>query len=307
MAKIDQVLFPTDFSETADRALPWAVYLADGFEADLHLLHAVVLHADDPADPSHVFPSVEELYDRLGSRAEEHMRSRAREHAPERLSVHRVQRRGISPAPVVLDYAQEHDVDLVVMGTHGRRGLRHMLLGSVAEEVIRRAHCSVMTVPPGARGPTADGLDTILVPTDFSEHADRALEQAVDLARVTGAQLLLYHVVEEMLFPDTYSAVAPPEAAEKGEAPLQRAREALERRISELGEPGLEASVEVEWGHAGTRIGDFAEDRDVDLIVIATHGLTGLRRVLLGSVTEMVVRSAPCPVFTVRTMTPQGV
>lgn len=182
-----------------------------------------------------------------------------------------------------------------------------MLLGSVAEEVVRRAECSVMTVPPEARGPVVDGPETILVPTDFSEHADRALEQAVELARVTGAELLLYHVVEEMLFPDTYSAVAPPEAEEKGAAPLQRAREALERKIDDLGEPDLEASVEVEWGHAATRISDFAGDRDVDLIVIASHGLTGLERVLLGSVTEMVVRSAPCPVFTVKTMTPQGV
>lgn len=142
-------------------------------------------------------------------------------------------------------------------------------------------------------------IDRILVPTDFSEHAQQALAYARALAAAYGARIELLHIIEEAAFPAFYALGAD---AMYGEVPdlEERARAALQRLADErlAGERGV--SCHVRKGRAAGEIAGLAEDGDVDLIVIASHGLTGLERLMMGSVAEKVVRLAPCPIFVVK-------
>ena len=298
MLKIKKVLYPTDFSEAASHALPFAVSLAEQYEAELHMLHALVLHADDPGNVAHRFPNIEELYESLHKSAEERLGTTAEEHVSDDLEVHRAQQRGIAAPGVILDYVEEHEIDVIVLGTHGRRGLRRLLLGSVAEEVVRLAPCPVLTVRERAETEATAKVDNLIVPIDFSEHSKLALRYAAELARQHGARIQLLHIVEETVYPDFYLPVLP-----SGDIVTEKLTGQAETRLQELaGEAadGVECETFVKAGRAAHEIASFAKEQEAEMIVIASHGLTGLTHVLLGSVTESVVRRADCPVLTVK-------
>ena len=155
MARFTRILVPTDFSDTSDAALGYARWLAETFGASLHLLHAF----EDPYAAGALVPEVygtvsEELREVALKAAENQLQQRLPEAA-------RVPLRGTtavvtgSPAPAIVKYASEHGVDLIVMGTHGRGGMAHLLLGSVAEKVVRTAPCPVLTVREPAAGTSA--------------------------------------------------------------------------------------------------------------------------------------------------------
>ena len=118
MIKIRKILYPTDFSDSSDAALAHALQLSGRYKAELHMLHAHVLHDADPADVAHRFPSLEELYVLLEGNADDQMSAAIEKHDIAGLKVERAQVRGVSAAASILDYAEEHDIDLVVMGTH---------------------------------------------------------------------------------------------------------------------------------------------------------------------------------------------
>jgi nucleotide-binding universal stress UspA family protein len=134
---------------------------------------------------------------------------------------------------------------------------------------------------------------------DFSDHARGALSHARELADSFGARLDVLHVFERPIHPEIYLGGMPLETPEFS-AVEGSLREALETFAREAPGPAVETSVHVTEGRAIPGILDFARDADSDLIVIATHGLTGMAHVLLGSVAEKVVRRASCPVFTVK-------
>jgi nucleotide-binding universal stress UspA family protein len=300
MLTISRILYPTDFSKCAKHALPHTLHLAERHDAELHLLHAVVLHDADPDSAIHRLPNMEDLYQLLEAHADQQMKSTVRERGKDLLVKH-AQVRGISAAGAILDYASENDIDLIVMGTHGRRGLRRLLLGSVAEEIVRLAPCPVLTVPEreARAGLAADSVTQIVVPVDFSQHADLAIAYARELAALYKAQLHLMHVVDEVVYPEFYPPVMP-----SGTSMNDELQEQSETRLRDLAttfeDPGVGVNVYVRSGRAAPSITDFAEQLAADLIVIASHGLTGIRHMLLGSVTEQVVRRAPCSTLTVK-------
>ena len=123
--------------------------LAKQFDAELHLLHVVVLHQDDPHSLGQAFPGLEELHQRMEEAAASEMKRSIDGPRDAGLRVVEAQKRHVAAAPAILEYAEREDVDLIVLGTHGRRGLRRFLLGSVAEEVVRSAHCPVLTYREG--------------------------------------------------------------------------------------------------------------------------------------------------------------
>ncbi|MGD2216228.1 MAG: universal stress protein [Gemmatimonadales bacterium] len=297
MLKIEKILYPTDFSRCAGHALPHTLHLAETYGAELHLLHALVLHEADPSSLSHRLPDMEELYTALEEHADTQMKTAMQEHERAGFKIKSTQVRAISAAGAILDYATDNEIDLVVMGTHGRRGLRRLLLGSVAEEVVRLAPCPVLTVPEREDRASPDHVERILVPVDFSEHAKLALAYAVQLGEGYGAQLHLLHVVDEVIYPDFYPPVIP----SGGSVTEELRDQSLERMRSLLSDfEDIDAAVHVRAGRAAPEIADFAKGHDADLVVIASHGLTGISHVLLGSVTEQLIRRARCPVFTVK-------
>lgn len=143
----------------------------------------------------------------------------------------------------------------------------------------------------------------ILCPVDFSEHSKAALAHAEEVARKFGAELTLLHVVEPILYPVAYG-LPPVSPVDYEQAARDSADKALAGLAGEVGGRGLRAHARVEAGAASQRICELARADGFDLIVLATHGYTGLKHVLLGSTAERVVRSAPCAVLVVKSAPP---
>ena len=188
----------------------------------------------------------------------------------------------------VLRLVREHAIDLLVIGTQGHRGVKRMLLGSVAEELFRQSPCPVLIVPPRA-GEHA-GVGRILYPTDFSKQSLQVAPHALSLARQYRAKLILLHVVQG--------------AAVHTLDELARQREQVKTRIrrSVLGEANLEQqpAVEVEFGDPARKISKAAAEWQSDLIVLGVRRAKSTVAHLAEGTAYQVVRQAPCPVLTIR-------
>jgi nucleotide-binding universal stress UspA family protein len=273
MLRVKRVLYATDCSPSAEHAFGHAVRLATALDASLHIVHVVLPDLEDlreRVDPATVAPAT-----------------------PAGIDAPRFIRSGESAAQEIIAHCDEHDIDLVVMGTRGRTGIGRLLLGSVAEQVVREAPCPVLTVP--SKSPD-DSLSRVLAAVDLSEHSRPILEHALAMAALHGARLDVIHVVQEITVPTAYT----PELAPMMTPDLEeRAREGLVELVAQV-DLGLMERSHVTIGYPATEILRYAEENGVNLIVMATHGLTGIQHFLIGSVTEKVVRRAPCPVLTVR-------
>ncbi len=282
MAAFTSILFPTDFSEDSRNALAGAVALARSAKSKIRAIHVV----PPPAGDAEVARAQDQL-DRAVPRELDDV-------VVERKVVH-----SAAPDIGILDAARDAASDLIVLATHGHRGIKHALLGSVAERVVQLAPCAVMSIRHGSRAPDPARRSRILCAVDFSEPSKHALEVAVDLAKQTSAELIALHVVEPVIYPVEYGMVAV-SVAELERGALTRARTELNRLVTAAVKDAVRARACVESGAAFERICDRARADDCDLIVVATHGLTGLKHLLIGSTAERVVRSADRPVLTVK-------
>jgi len=293
------LLVPTDFSSCSDGALVAALSLAEAYGASLHLIHAVVLHGEDPYNPAHYSPDPEALFERLRGEAENRVTELRAGWMKSSVQVTSEIRRGIHPAPVILEAAENSAADLIVLGTHGRRGPRRWLLGSVAEEVVRRAPCPVLTVREGEEAQDRLKVKKILVPLDFSDHAQATLDVALDLARRYDAELKLLHLIEPVVVPGPYGTF-------HSMRPVTLDYEVLAKQAKETLTGLMERAEDIEFeahafnGMPRVDIVGFAAQMEADLIVIGSHGRTGFQRFLLGSTAEQVVRTADCPVLVVK-------
>lgn len=282
------ILVPIDFSPPSDAALSYARLLGKTFDASLRLLHVAGTHsmlprgAMEPRDG--VAAALRHLRDRLT----------AEDRSPN-VTVLAVE--APDPAVQIVATARSMDASLIVMGTHGRGGIARILMGSVAEKVVRTAPCPVFTTNGALRAP-AKGFRRILVPTDFSAPSDVALDCARRLAAGFAASVHLLHVLAEVSGSGGSGSelfvAEPPEARSMR---LIDARDRLNRRITADDRVTLRATTEVIIGSPAQIIGDYAADNQFDLIVMGTHGRTGMAHLLVGSVAERVVRTAGCPVL----------
>jgi nucleotide-binding universal stress UspA family protein len=301
MTAITRIVVPTDFSTASTDARLYAKTMAMAFDASLHLVHAF-------EDPYTTAPFAIEAYAQVRETMLAEIERRLDEELPEQ---DRARVRGTAevvpgpPARAIVDYAHARGADLIVMGTHGRGGMAHLLLGSVAERVVRTSNCPVLTV----RESRPRGIHRILVPTDFSDTADAALDWARLLATRFGSSLQLLHVLDDPFVPE---GLAPEayimEAPVVRNALLSDARTRLADRVAPLrrarvfeGGSGIaRVDADVLFGDGAHTIAEWAEQRESDLIVMGTHGRRGVAKLVLGSVAEKLVRTAPCPVLTVR-------
>ncbi len=297
MIQLKRILFATDFSPCAEQAFTHALYLAKRYQAELHVLHAVILR-DFSNQPEFSLVTLGTLRRQFEEAAKRQMTAMLESYTPDQVKIIQAHRRGDSASTVILDYAKEQDMDLVVLGTHGRRGLGHFFLGSEAEKVVRLSSCPVFTIRERKVPRLIEEVDRILVPIDFSEHSKHALRYAKQIAASYDARLQLLHVIEKVIQPPFYAQEYYHDLG-RMEALQQRSKEALGQFLEETEGPELSAELHVIEGRAATDITLCAKELASDLIVIATHGLTGMEHLLIGSVTEKVVRQASCPVFTV--------
>lgn len=293
MLNIQRILLATDFSAGAEWRMAYAYSFARRTGAELHVLYADVLHGDASTSTAGPFDSHEGALENLRQLAS---RTVADSNAEVRFHVER----NISAAPAILDYSDDHDVDLIVMGTHGRRGVRRLVLGSVAEEVLRIAKCPILTIRSREDAPPPDlKISSILVPVDFSDHARSALAHASEIARLFEARLDLLHVVEETLHPAFYGLTV--QSVYDVDPDIeQKAVKHMKEMLNRIGQPAAGADFEARPGSAAREIVDYAAERDAGVIVMGTHGLTGLDHFLMGSTTERVLRRSSRPVFTVK-------
>lgn len=287
MIKIRKILHPTDFSASAEQAMRIATNLARAYNAQLHLLHAVVFY--NPAD---YFQDLDSIYNHLKNAAAKQMQSYIEAAGAADLQIEQVNVPAISAGSMITGYVNEYEIDLIVMGTHGRSGISHLLMGSIAEEVVQAALCPVLTVK--ASSPATSEFQRIVVPIDFSDHSTDLLLYAKELAAKYGSELHLIHVVEQPIYPTFYAFDTAPITDILG-----RIKASAEEKLREMS-AGMEAQIHVLEGKPTRLITEFATQIGASLIVIATHGLTGLDHMLLGSVTEKVVRRANCPVLTIK-------
>lgn len=286
------VLVATDFSRAADAALRWAASLAEEHGASLLLLHSLPLYGAQ-AD---YLPSPPEIEEHLRGAAVERLGNLAGEISPD-LAVETRLEIGL-PSQTIVRVAAEREVDLVVIGSRGLSDLAHVLLGSTAERVVQRAPCPVLVVHP--EDERHRPVRSILVPTDFSPASRRALK-AVEtwLTRLEApSRIVLLHAYHLPVEYTAYGAV--PTSLHFAEDAGERAEESLEKMAAELRRDGLTVDTVAREGYPPETIVALAEEMDVDVIALGTHGRTGLRHLLLGSNAERVVQKAGCPVLTVR-------
>jgi nucleotide-binding universal stress UspA family protein len=283
----DRILVPTDGSDVAEAAAEAAIAFADRFDADLYVVHVLEL--------GELPPEVEdEGADEFARRGEAAVSAVAEMATDAGLGVTTaIVDDGEPIHRAVLAYADEHDVDCIVMGTHGRTGIDRFVLGSVAERTLREARLPVMTVHEDTVVDPA--FDDVLVPTDGSASAQAAADHAIDLALATDAALHIVHVVDLGFVRDEVDAGAVLDALE--EAGEQALRTVIDR-AEEAGVSTIESSVLSGTPHRA--IVEYTDERDIDCVVMGTHGRTGVDRYLLGSVAERVVRLADVPVLALK-------
>jgi nucleotide-binding universal stress UspA family protein len=285
---LKHILYATDFSPASEAALPYVKGLSKQYEGKVHAVH-VRLPATYPIVGPEMMPQVMEA-------AEEQAKFDAQQLHEMLADVpHDVSVSAGELWPTITDMMRKQNIDLIVIGTRGRTGVGRALLGSVAEEIFRRAPCPVLTVGPHISKNTERRLEMkeILYATDFSPESLSALPYAVSLAQEHEARLTILHVigeekVGELVHAENYI-----------ESTLRRLRELVPSEAKSW----CETTVRVEKGSAAEKILEVAIALGADLIVLGARGAAGHMGAtthLLRPTAHRVVTQAECPVLTVR-------
>jgi nucleotide-binding universal stress UspA family protein len=291
MLQIERILCPVDFSESSARAYDSAQSLARYYHAKLFLQHVV-----DFVLPSYAYYAdavyIIELFERIRDGARKRLQEFAKSHT----------RNGVQPECLVhegavtdsiFSFAAAQKVDLIVMGTHGLKGVDRVALGSVTEKVLRKAPCPVLVsrkpgyavvAPDGAQGSIQ--LRRVIFCTDFSDPARRALEYALSVAAEYDAEITLLHVLEDV----------------RSLANIKEAVTTATKQIDKLVPAGGRAAkikTMVRIGRAYEQIIQHASEIQADLLIMAVRGRNALDLAVFGSTTYRAIQLGSCSVLAV--------
>lgn len=255
--EIQHILVPTDFSPAAQHAVHWARRFAQTHDATLHLLHVMAEYSPEWFGSEETMPQVGQVQEQLEDEARDGLERIASAVQKTGIQTQREIRYSLDVADTVLEYADEIDAGLIVTGTHGRKGLSHVILGSVAEKVVRRAHRPVLTV--GTEAPDQPAIQRVLSPVDFSEPSKQALRLAKEMAAMYEAHLDLLFVAEERTIP-VFSDTGIPRLNTLKMDPeiVKDSARALEQLNSGVGGPDVQAHGHVAEGDVPKQIVHFA-------------------------------------------------
>lgn len=296
---IRKILVPLDGSAQAEKALSAAMALARAEQGEVTLLRIPALHPVSVASYSGGYEWLypEQAQEKTVGDVRAYLDAVARQWAMPDVQVHAQVESG-DAAAVILDIAKSQHFDLICMTTHGYSGFTRWMLGSVTERVLRAAPCAVMVV----REPRP--IAHVLITLDGSPLAEKALAPGMEVARRVNARVTLLQVsAMAPIIEDSIYQMEVGERTVRGYLATNAREEAqvyLDSVAERLEEPGLPLAVDVVDGFAAQGILDYAAQNDVDLIVMATHGRTGLRRWAYGSVTEKVLRGGAFSLLVVR-------
>jgi nucleotide-binding universal stress UspA family protein len=291
MLTIERILCPVDFSEFSDRACKYAHSFARHFAAKLFVLH--VAEPFVPLDPSSISPPlIEQIYAQKIADAEEKVRDLAARQNWNDVEHEVVLEKG-AVADAILQFAGGNSIDLITMGTHGRRGLDRLVLGSVTERILRTARPPVLAVhslPQESGVPDAPiEFRKILLCTDFSDNSPRALEYAFLLACKYKAAISLLHVIERS------------DAGKDLEAEKCQVLQQLWAVVPQNFQNSATVEPAVRAGKPYQEILAHAAETGTDLIVMGVRGRNALDLALFGSTTQRVIQLGRWPILVVRT------
>ena len=292
---IKTIVCTTDFSDFSNRAIPFGVALAKEFGAKLYLCHvidlsSVAMYGEGFSDPVML---------------ESKIREYAHEHLQDLIGDTDIDWESLTSVGHTADeislIAKEKRADLVVSATHGRSGLKRLILGSVTERLMRTLPCPMYIVrsmerESGAPATAEVRLRRILVGCDFSADSDLAIQYGISLAQEFQTELYLSHVLEPAVYKDML--------VHSTDSDQEGLREKLTQRLN-----GMVPEDAKQWctpktlllaGHPSDELIKYAVVHEVDLIVLGVRGHSVMESLLVGSTTDRVVRQAPCPVLSVR-------
>ena len=298
---IRNVLFPTDFSPTSEAALPYVTAICRRFRSTLHMVHVLsdagLLMMTGGVD----YVSMGTIYEDAQNEAKEKLDQISARF--EHIALRKYVRHG-QVWKNLCGIVEENGIDLIVVGTHGRTGFGKLLLGSVAEGILRHAPCPVLTVGPKVAGrakllafhkhgrdlaPAELELRQIVFATNFAKSATREAEEAAWLADEFHARLTLMHVMEN------YTRLG----SQPG--PIEESLRKLKELIPKHAELQYLPETLLEFGHAPERILNAAEEREADMIVLGARAYADVAATHLPwSTAHHVIAQAQCPVLTIR-------
>ena len=286
MQTIRQLLCPVDLSEPAAHALRYAAAFSSVVDGNLTILFVRAAAAHQPNARKSSDTSLQTFA------------SNVIEFAPSR----RLLERQGEPVMEILSTAVAVASDVIVMGTHGRTGLQRLLLGSVAERVIRRSPVPVLLVPP-AMATKAGGsisLESVLCAVDFSEPSSRAVDYAASIAAAAGARLVLAHVLEWSEETETLPSSGASFLPSSEDDAIARLSELLTHEIRVRCDPELV----VGYGTPADEVIRLVHERQIDLVVLGIRRRNPIDLAVFGSTTQRLIRDGACVVLTVRTLEP---
>jgi nucleotide-binding universal stress UspA family protein len=291
------ILFATDFSESSLAAFRYALDWAKALEANLTVLTVQALHPGLDMDASITQRYLDEQRE-VATAQLDILSAEARQQIPTATAHHMT---GM-PSEQICQFARDKNIDLIVMGTHGWSGIKRVLFGSVAERVIARAPCPVLTIPLRKPEEIANmhtlqvAPRQVVLPVDFSDCSMDAYEYAVQIAKWFDSSMTLVYAIEPFSYSLDFTLTHP--LKDKGN------RKKIEDRLTELTDvltkEGMTAEFDLQDNPAKDAILEASITRQADLIVMGTHGRKGISRVVMGSITTKVLQESPYPVLTVK-------
>lgn len=283
MGKYKKLLVAVDGSESSRNALRQAFRLAVDEKCWITVTSVV-----PPLTGDLDLTGVKDIHASLAKPCEEALAEAQRMAEHERMLIKTVREEGETYERIV-DLADGSNSDVIVMGRRGVHRFERALIGNVTARVIGHTQRDVLVVP----GDATLGWGKILVGTDGSKYSKVAIDKAIDFAKAYGSELLVLSVVD---VPAEFYAEAP----QAVEDMVRKAKEYTSAVKQKAGDAGVKAESYVGEAEAWEAVVNLARDQNVNMIVVGSHGRTGLRRLLMGSVTEKVIGNAPCPVLVVK-------
>lgn len=292
--EIKLILCPIDFSEFSERAYPHALSLAEHYQAKLVAQHVIELWRHPSASFAVSWELYEEFCQALRETGEEQLQQFAKNHTHGEIQPELMVHEGTAPDSI-LSFAQTQKADLIVMGTHGRRGFDHLMLGSVTDRVMRKATCPVLVVrnPPhdsmaaDKEGHSVHHLSRIVFCADFSKNSERAFNYAISATAEYDAELTVLHVLEEVPSPA------------KTEEAIAAATEQLDKLIPPQVRKSRKIKTAVRIGKPYREIIQLALEAQTDLVTMGVRGRGALDLAVFGSTTYRVMQLGSCPVLAI--------
>ncbi len=289
IANLEKLLLPTDGSEFSEGAIREAIKLAKIYSSKLFAISVIETNPEYES----IAPQLVEKTEKEARLHLEAVKDRA---SKEGVDCKTIARQGETPYKYIVEEAAKNQVNMIIMGRRGRTGLRRLMMGSVTAKVIGHAPCNVLVVPRAAR----PEYKNILVATDGSHHSNAAASVAIGIAKRCNARLIAVSVVP-------YESISPlgiVHSEMQWGLVTEESRKAAENNLKSVKEISEKEGVKIEElileGRPYEAIVNAAKEKRADLIVVGSHGRTGLDRLLMGSVTERVIGHAECAVLVVK-------